>query len=584
MSSLTTPGHVQEPTTASTLVDHGEANGSMQEQLEESTVPRAPSPFSNQPQEKPYAVKREGTLKPSALPHTIPPDHLYRTLVVCFDGTGDQFDADNSNIVQLVSLLKKNDRTKQMVYYQPGIGTYTSPTLTTPVMSKLSKMLDEAVAWNLDSHVMNGYEFLMQNYLEGDKICIFGFSRGAYTARSLAGMLHKVGLLPANNSQQVPFAYKMYTRTDDVGWEQSNEFKKAFCIDVKIEFLGVWDTVDSVGLIPKRLPFTTSNTIVRNFRHAIALDERRSKFKANLWNRPNSHERKLGLGAPIAPSNSSPPNTRDSIAKDSIAKESVESARSGIEVKPRKKSTGVSESEDDRRLTQMERMYSEKSEKLTDIEEVWFAGCHCDVGGGSVSNKTRYSLARIPLRWMIRECFKTGSGIMFDSESLKTIGLDPSTLYPFVTPRPPPASLGTNKIEKHPAVPIPLRLQARLKKKDKIPELNPESKHVPPPFLSEEDEEIRDALSPKYDQLKLKKTWWILEIIPMQLRYQRGDDKWITKLTCNLGRARFIPKQNSNGVRVHRSVKQRMEAEFDGFLGKKYKPKAHFKVEPTWVD
>ena len=53
-------------------------------------------------------------------------------------------------------------------------------------------------------------------------------------------MLHKVGLLPAGNFQQVPFAYKMYTRADSVGWEQSTEFKKAFSVDVEIEFVGVW--------------------------------------------------------------------------------------------------------------------------------------------------------------------------------------------------------------------------------------------------------------------------------------------------------------------------------------------------------
>ena len=57
---------------------------------------------------------------------------------------------------------------------------------------------------------------------------------------SLAGMLHKVGLLPAGNYQQVPFAYKMFKRADDVGWEQSNEFKNAFCVNVPIEFIGVW--------------------------------------------------------------------------------------------------------------------------------------------------------------------------------------------------------------------------------------------------------------------------------------------------------------------------------------------------------
>ncbi|KAG6884359.1 hypothetical protein C0993_011827 [Termitomyces sp. T159_Od127] len=86
----------------------------------------------------------------------------------------------------------------------------------------------------------------------------------------------------------------MYSRTDEVGWAQSNTFKKVFSIDVPIEFLGVWDTVSSVGLIPKRLPFTTSNTSIRTFRHAVALDERRANFKANLWNWPSEKELLLG--------------------------------------------------------------------------------------------------------------------------------------------------------------------------------------------------------------------------------------------------------------------------------------------------
>jgi uncharacterized protein (DUF2235 family) len=73
-----------------------------------------------------------------------------------------------------------------------------------------------------------------------DKICIFGFSRGAYTARALAGMVHKVGLLPRHNNQQIPFAYKMFSRDDNEGWKQSIAFKKAFSNDVEIEFLGVW--------------------------------------------------------------------------------------------------------------------------------------------------------------------------------------------------------------------------------------------------------------------------------------------------------------------------------------------------------
>ena len=79
----------------------------------------------------------------------------------------------------------------------------------------------------------------------------------------------QVGLLPACNHQQVPFAYKMFKRTDAIGWAQSTAFKKAFSMDVDIEFIGVWDTVSSVGLFPRKLPFTTSNTAVRTFRHAV---------------------------------------------------------------------------------------------------------------------------------------------------------------------------------------------------------------------------------------------------------------------------------------------------------------------------
>ena len=92
--------------------------------------------------------------------------------------------------------------------------------------------------------------------------------------------------------QQVPFAYRMYTRTDEIGWAQSTAFKKAFSVDVDIEFIGVWDTVSSVGMIPKRLPFTTSNTAVKTFRHAVgsacASRPRRGTYTLNLSSRLRS--------------------------------------------------------------------------------------------------------------------------------------------------------------------------------------------------------------------------------------------------------------------------------------------------------
>ncbi|KAJ3861403.1 hypothetical protein EV359DRAFT_47287 [Lentinula novae-zelandiae] len=543
--SITNTNH-QRDTTGGASVTIINDNDRVEEELKELNTPKGllfsvdppakDASTISPPRSRPRPM-REHKIDSRIIPPTIPPEHEHRTLVLCFDGTGDQFDVDNSNIVQLCSLLRKEDRSKQMVYYQAGIGTYTSPRVATPLMSRISKAMDMLIANQLNAHVMDGYEFLMQNYTAGDRICMFGFSRGAYTARSLAGMLHKVGLLSKDNFQQVPFAYKMYTRVDKVGWEQSNAFKEAFCRDVVIDFLGVWDTVDSVGLIPKRLPFTTSNTIVRTFRHAISLDERRAKFKPNLWNLPHPRSEHSQDLPPSRPTYS-----------------------------------GFS-SEDNRLSDYEERfsLHSEHNTTPTDVQEVWFAGCHCDVGGGSVKNSTRHTLARISLRWMIRECFKANTGIMFNSQRLRSVGLDPSALYPFISPRLPP--LSSEKI--HTIAPIP-------QKKSKLHRKDNEKTRI----LSEEEEDLEDVLSPKYDQLKITPFWWILEVIPMQFRYQRKCDDWVSYFGFNLARPRHIPEQSSNGVYVHRSVKIRMEAEKVGSNGKRrrYSPKAHLEVEPIWVD
>ncbi|TFK33616.1 hypothetical protein BDQ12DRAFT_766453 [Crucibulum laeve] len=517
-------------------------------------------------------------LSPAAvpLPNTyIPATHENRTLVLCFDGTGDQFDSDNSNIVELFSMLKKDDPTKQMVYYQAGIGTYTTPQIATPMVAKMSKTslytlqtLDEMIAWNLDAHIMGGYEFLMEHYQTGDRICIFGFSRGAYTARCLAGMIHKVGLLPTGNRQQVPFAYKMYTRPDDEGWKQSNAFRKAFSIVVDIEFLGVWDTVNSVGLFPRRLPFTTSNTIVRTFRHAVSLDERRAKFKANLWNRPNKKEVKLAVNTALGGTSPSPtdgstpttPTATESPATSTVSKgEGSSTLKKGP--KPVKKPAS--------KLRALERLYSHDRATPTDIDEVWFSGCHCDVGGGSVANETKPNLARIPLRWMIRECFKTDTGIMFSANGLQSVGLDPVALLENPSQRPPALPVGSCRIQAIPKKPLDAEVQA--------------ANNLAETSLTEEEFELRDAMSPVYDQLSLRWVWWILELIPLYHKFQRSDNTWKVWWGWNLGRGRKIPRQEKNGVRVHRSVKMRMEAGYAD--GKKYVPKANLDVSRvTWVD
>ncbi|KAF8586209.1 hypothetical protein K439DRAFT_1387499 [Ramaria rubella] len=500
-----------------------------------------------------------------ATPTVIPPEHPFRTLVLCFDGTGDQFDIDNSNVVLLFSMLKKDDTKKQMCYYQAGVGTYFNPQVATPFMSKISKSLDMALAWDLHAHVMDGYEFLMQNYTSGDRICLFGFSRGAYTARALAGMLHKVGLLPQCNHQQVPFAYKMFTRTDDLGWRQSTAFKKCFSIDVDIEFIGVWDTVNSVGIIPRRLPFTTSNTAVRTFRHALALDERRARHKANLWNRPSADEAKLGTDAALPASLT--PNSNTTVTSLLDAKMNGDGGDGHT--------TNLSHFE-----ARYEALYKKSGNILTDVEEVWFAGCHCDIGGGSVPNGAPFSLARIPLRWMIRECFKTQTGIMFDAAALRTIGLNPATLYPVVLAQPPAIAVRGIKLQASPKK----KAQSGIRKWNiESVESVSELRGVAELWRLEIEAELKDATCPLYDQLMLAPAWWMLEVLPMKQRYQKSDNTWVDALTFNFAHPRFIPEQDEHGIKVHRSVRTRMQMEpVNG--GKKYVPRARFDVEPEWVD
>jgi uncharacterized protein (DUF2235 family) len=201
-------------------------------------------------------------------------DSCSRTLVICLDGTGDKFDNDNSNVVNFVACLKK-DSASQITYYQSGIGTYDGHGLS----RGYSAAVDMAVGSGLGVHIKDAYRFIMQYYQEGDKICLLGFSRGSYTVRCLAGMLHKVGLLPAGNDAQVSFAYQFYKDDRPEGWKMSAEFKQTFCTNVTVYFVGVWDCVASVGFIPRILPFSKSPTNTMNyFSHAMALDEHRAKF------------------------------------------------------------------------------------------------------------------------------------------------------------------------------------------------------------------------------------------------------------------------------------------------------------------
>ncbi len=207
---------------------------------------------------------------------------MARNIVLCFDGTNNEYAATNTNVVKIYSMLDRSTP-DQLAYYQPGIGTMPPPGLFGRLKRWIITKVDLAVALLLHDHVESGYRFLMRYYQAGDRIYIFGFSRGAYTARVLAGMLHKVGLLSSGNEELIPFAWGMYKKkVDDLTYLG---FRDTFSREVGIYFLGLWDTVSSVGWAthPDSFQYTRSNPSVSIVRHAVALDERRRQFVQNLW-------------------------------------------------------------------------------------------------------------------------------------------------------------------------------------------------------------------------------------------------------------------------------------------------------------
>jgi uncharacterized protein (DUF2235 family) len=141
------------------------------------------------------------------------------------------------------------------------------------------------------ANVGDAYRYLMNVFEEGDQVFVFGFSRGAYTVRALAGVLHMFGLLCPGNEGLIPCVTQLYARKTRKAagmthtFQVADGFKATFCRPWRLHFVGVWDTVSSVGWIwnPLKLPYTAQNPDMVNGRHAISIDERRCYFQNNLW-------------------------------------------------------------------------------------------------------------------------------------------------------------------------------------------------------------------------------------------------------------------------------------------------------------
>ncbi len=298
-----------------------------------------------------------------------------KKLVVCCDGTGNEIGENISNVLKFYRTLKKSNGTKskQVVFYHPGVGTLARPNPWTKLWQDTKTVLGLATGYGLDDSVLAGYEFLIENYEEGDDIYIVGFSRGAHTARVLAALIHKIGVLfpqQMNLAGSALTAYKQSIEREDELVQTKDDRAAQFARIAStrwptIRFLGVWDTVASV-IVPRpdrfytfslqTLPYTRKNPSVQVFRQAASLDERRRMFRLEPW-LPNQ-----------------------------------------IFMKNRFSKTNNSEPQD--------------------AKQVWFPGVHADVGGGYPEAES--GLSKFPLLWMIGEAKK--HELEFNTQSINQLG------------------------------------------------------------------------------------------------------------------------------------------------------------------
>ncbi|MFI5384881.1 MAG: phospholipase effector Tle1 domain-containing protein [Fimbriimonadales bacterium] len=204
-----------------------------------------------------------------------------KNIVLCFDGTGDWAAKDTTNVMRIHQRL---DKDSQLVYYSGGIGTLGSPLALSPTRRMFLKLLDLAVATSLRDHALDAYTFLVENHNPGDRIYLFGFSRGAFTARLLASLIHNFGLLESRNENLTPYLWQTISEFSSIGEFKSDaaKIKRDFARpeDIGIEFIGLFDTVSSVGVFErfKVFPYTDKNDSVKHLRHAVSIDEQRNCF------------------------------------------------------------------------------------------------------------------------------------------------------------------------------------------------------------------------------------------------------------------------------------------------------------------
>ena len=214
---------------------------------------------------------------------------MNRKIVVCCDGTSNEYGEHNTNVVGVFEAMVRDD--EQIGFYDPGVGTFDP--LGQFIGKRVGRLLGDAFGWGLQKNIEDAYEYLMNHYDPGDEVYLFGFSRGAFTVRSLAGMLHKCGLLQRGSKNLIPYASAVYnTRDNDV---VADGFQSTFCQPCTPFLIGVWDTVGSLGyFFGKRFFDATLHHDTSFGYHAISIDEQRRKFLPSIWD-----ERKVTDGQTV---------------------------------------------------------------------------------------------------------------------------------------------------------------------------------------------------------------------------------------------------------------------------------------------
>jgi len=231
-----------------------------------------------------------------------------KRIVICCDGTWnepEQLDEDNriypTNVLKMVRAISTSDPQSgkhQLVYYQTGIGSAG----TGFISRYISRMLCGLTGLGIANNIQACYRFLANNYSDGDEIYLFGFSRGAYTARSLAGMIGSMGLLQKQDMDKLPRLYAHYKTAPD----RREKSKYADIVNilprrhVKIKFIGVWDTVGALGLPVQGVQHLSRRWVgfhnthlgshIENAYHAVSIDEQRRPFKPSMWTRLDGQE------------------------------------------------------------------------------------------------------------------------------------------------------------------------------------------------------------------------------------------------------------------------------------------------------